>query len=122
MIATTWRSRAAMAEAVTRNPDLELQTQALSIATFRFVPADLRSPVGDKDEEAYLNRLNEALLDAIQRGGEAFVSNAVVAGRYTSARLHRELPHNTRRCRGNSGDCGPPGPGTRCPMRPTLSV
>jgi hypothetical protein len=29
-----------------------------------------------------LNRLNEALLDAIQRGGEAFVSNAVVAGRY----------------------------------------
>jgi glutamate/tyrosine decarboxylase-like PLP-dependent enzyme len=61
---------------------LQLQTQALSIATFRFVPADLRSSVGEQAVEAYLNRLNEALLDAIQRGGEAFVSNAVVAGRY----------------------------------------
>ena len=82
MIAEDMALSRAMAEAVTRNPDLELQTQALSIATFRFVPADLRSSVGDKDVEAYLNRLNEALLDAIQRGGEAFVSNAVVAGRY----------------------------------------
>jgi aromatic-L-amino-acid/L-tryptophan decarboxylase len=82
MIADDMALSRAMAEAVTRNPDLQLQTQALSIATFRFVPADLRSLVGDKAVEAYLNRLNEALLDAIQRGGEAFVSNAVVAGRY----------------------------------------
>jgi glutamate/tyrosine decarboxylase-like PLP-dependent enzyme len=29
-----------------------------------------------------LNRLNEALLDRLQRGGELFVSNAVVHGRY----------------------------------------
>ena len=63
-------------------PILQLLTQALSIATFRFVPADLRSSIGEKAIEEYLNRLNEALLDAIQRGGEAFVSNAVVAGRY----------------------------------------
>ena len=54
----------------------------LSIATFRFVPADLRSRLGEQPVEEYLNRLNEALLDAIQRGGEAFVSNAVAAGRY----------------------------------------
>jgi glutamate/tyrosine decarboxylase-like PLP-dependent enzyme len=82
MIADDMALSRVMAEAVTRNRDLQLQTQALSIATFRFVPADLRSSVGEQAVEAYLNRLNEALLDAIQRGGEAFVSNAVVAGRY----------------------------------------
>jgi len=71
-----------MAAAVAREPDLELMTQALSIATFRFVPADLRSRVGETSTEEYLNRLNQALLDTIQRGGEAFVSNALVRGRY----------------------------------------
>jgi glutamate/tyrosine decarboxylase-like PLP-dependent enzyme len=71
-----------MAAAVQRDPDLQLITQSLSIATFRFVPADLRQAIGDERIEEYLNRLNELLLDAIQRGGEAFVSNAVVAGRY----------------------------------------
>jgi aromatic-L-amino-acid decarboxylase len=82
MIADDMALSRAMADAVRRDPDLELVTQALSIATFRFVPADLRRLVGDPRIESYLNQLNEALLDAIQRGGEAFVSNAVVAGRY----------------------------------------
>jgi glutamate/tyrosine decarboxylase-like PLP-dependent enzyme len=51
----------------------------LSIATFRYVPADLE----DSDEnEAYLNELNQALLGEIQAGGELYVSNAVIAGRY----------------------------------------
>jgi glutamate/tyrosine decarboxylase-like PLP-dependent enzyme len=72
----------AMAAAVQRDPDLQLITQSLSIATFRFVPADLRAAIGDKRVEDYLNRLNESLLDASQRAGEAFVSNAVVEGRY----------------------------------------
>jgi glutamate/tyrosine decarboxylase-like PLP-dependent enzyme len=71
-----------MAAAVEREPDLELVTQALSIATFRFVPADLRSRRGESSTAEYLNRLNEALLDTIQRGGEAFVSNARVRGHY----------------------------------------
>ena len=30
----------------------------------------------------YLNELNERFLDAVQRGGEVFVSNAVVDERY----------------------------------------
>jgi len=93
----------AMAAAVARHPDLELMTQALSIATFRYVPADLRArlgpthgsvptpvgadprvrpSVGDEAVERYLNALNEALLDRLQRGGELFVSNAVIKGRY----------------------------------------
>jgi aromatic-L-amino-acid decarboxylase len=72
----------AMAAAVARDPELELCTQALSITTFRFVPADLRRSIGDPETDDYLNRLNQALLDALQRGGETFVSNAVIAGRY----------------------------------------
>jgi aromatic-L-amino-acid/L-tryptophan decarboxylase len=82
MIAANMSLSRTMADAVRRNPDLQLQTQGLSIATFRFVPTDLRSSVGNEAVEAYLNRLNEALLDKMQRGGEAFVSNALVRGRY----------------------------------------
>jgi glutamate/tyrosine decarboxylase-like PLP-dependent enzyme len=82
MIAEDMALSRAMAAAVKREPDLQLVTQGLSIATFRFVPADLRSRVGETSTEEYLNRLNQALLDAIQRSGEAFVSNAVVRGLY----------------------------------------
>jgi hypothetical protein len=32
--------------------------------------------------DAFLNELNEALLERIQNSGDAFVSNAVVRGRY----------------------------------------
>jgi glutamate/tyrosine decarboxylase-like PLP-dependent enzyme len=38
--------------------------------------------VGSEAAETYLNELNQALLDRIQTSGEAFVSNAVVGGRY----------------------------------------
>jgi glutamate/tyrosine decarboxylase-like PLP-dependent enzyme len=71
-----------LAGEVTRHPELEFATQALSITTFRFVPADLRPRVGASDVEEYLNVLNEALLDRMQRDGDAFVSNAVIRGRY----------------------------------------
>jgi glutamate/tyrosine decarboxylase-like PLP-dependent enzyme len=57
------------------HPDLEAVTQNLSITTFRFVPTGLT-------DEAYLNRLNEELLNRLQKGGEVFVSNAVVDGKY----------------------------------------
>ena len=71
----------AMAAAVAAHPELELVTQALSITTFRYVPADLR---GDASEAAasYLDTLNRTLLDTLQRRGELFVSNAVVNNRY----------------------------------------
>jgi glutamate/tyrosine decarboxylase-like PLP-dependent enzyme len=82
MVAEDMALSRAMAAAVEREPDLQLVTQALSIATFRFVPADLRPRVGETATDDYLNRLNQALLDAVQRGGEAFVSNALVRGRY----------------------------------------
>ena len=43
-----------------------------------------RTPGGRETSSVaeYLDRLNEALLERIQRSGEAFVSNAVVRGRY----------------------------------------
>jgi glutamate/tyrosine decarboxylase-like PLP-dependent enzyme len=63
---------------VAAHPELEPCTLGLSIATFRFVPSDLRG----RGDDTYLNRLNEAILDRIQREGHAFVSNAVVRGRY----------------------------------------
>src|SRR4030095_8639592 len=82
MIADDIRLSHAMADAVRRHPELELTTQDLSITTFRYVPRDLRATVGEESVEAHLNALNRELLDRLQRGGEVFVSNAVVGGRY----------------------------------------
>jgi aromatic-L-amino-acid decarboxylase len=62
------------------HPELEAATMGLSIATFRYVPKDLGLSGAEREE--YLNQLNAELLDRIQLGGEAFVSNAVVEGRY----------------------------------------
>ena len=67
-----------MFEALGREPELQAMTRHLSIATFRFVPADLR----DDLSSPYLNALNEALLTRLQEGGETFVSNAVIEGRF----------------------------------------
>src|SRR6185436_7561370 len=82
MIADDIRLSQAMAEAVGRHAELQLATQDLSITTFRYVPRDLRARVGDPEVERHLDAANRELLDRIQRGGETFVSNAVVGGRY----------------------------------------
>lgn len=71
-----------LARAVADDPELELVTQGLSITTFRYVPADLRGRIGTDDVERHLDTVNRALLDQLQRSGEAYVSNAVVGGRY----------------------------------------
>jgi len=82
MIADDIRLSQMMAGAVDRHPELQLLTQSLSIATFRYVPPELRPKLGDEDVERRLNALNREVVDRLQRGGEAFVSNAVVGGRY----------------------------------------
>jgi len=82
MIAEDIELARVMAAAVERHPELETATQGLSIVTFRFVPPDLRSRVAEPEVEKYLNDLNHEVLDRSQRGGEAFVSNAVIRGRY----------------------------------------
>jgi aromatic-L-amino-acid/L-tryptophan decarboxylase len=56
------------------DPELEAATYGLSIATFRYAPD------GVPDDE--LDALNEALLDRLERGGEVFLSNAILDGRF----------------------------------------
>jgi glutamate/tyrosine decarboxylase-like PLP-dependent enzyme len=67
---------------VTEHPQFEALTQHLSIATFRYVPADLQPTMGTDDCESYLARLNQELLSRVERSGEAFLSNAMVNGRF----------------------------------------
>ena len=64
------------------HPDFEAATQGLSITTFRYVPQDLRSQRGSAKVEAYLNQLNQTLLAALEKNGEAFLSNAFVGGTF----------------------------------------
>ncbi|HEY7185783.1 MAG TPA: aminotransferase class V-fold PLP-dependent enzyme [Vicinamibacterales bacterium] len=65
-----------------QHPDFEAMTQHLSIATFRYVPRDLRPSSGTPETETYLHTLNEDLLTRIERSGEAFLSQAMVDGRF----------------------------------------
>jgi len=63
------------------NDELEAIANHLSITNLRFIPHDLAA---DKDTHTdYLNQLNTALLDRLQKGGETFVSNAIIDSRYT---------------------------------------
>ena len=64
------------------HPELEAITHHLSITTLRYIPQELRAVVGSEPTEKYLNELNRRLLEAIERSGEAFMSNAVIAGKY----------------------------------------
>ncbi len=82
MIGDDMRLARALADAVRRTPELELLTQSLSITTFRYVPAELAANVGEPAIDARLDAINRELLDRLQRGGELFVSNALVGGRY----------------------------------------
>ena len=65
---------------VEAHPELQAFTQALSITTFRYVPADLVLEV--EQIEAYINQLNTELLNRLQRSGEVLLSNAVVGGTF----------------------------------------
>ena len=58
-----------------QHPELEAISQNLSITTFRYKPAE------NIDEEK-LNNLNEMLLNKLQSGGEVFLSNAIINGKY----------------------------------------
>ncbi len=64
------------------HPELEAITHHLSITTLRYVPPELRAELGSEQKEEYLNELNRRLLEAIEKSGEAFISNALIAGKY----------------------------------------
>ena len=71
-------------EVVEDADDFELLAPVeLSICCFRYVPPSLkRADRPSADVDAELNRLNERILAAIQKGGRAYVSNATVNGRF----------------------------------------
>lgn len=80
MISDDIRLSRVMYEAVAQSPDLEALTQGLSITTFRYIPADLNRADGNVGN--YLNDLNRELLTRLQQEGDAYLSNAVVGGKY----------------------------------------
>jgi glutamate/tyrosine decarboxylase-like PLP-dependent enzyme len=63
-------------EAVEETEGLQALTQSLSVTTFR-VLGD-----GNRADESYLDNLNRRSLKIIQEGGEAYLSNAVIDGRF----------------------------------------
>jgi aromatic-L-amino-acid/L-tryptophan decarboxylase len=64
------------------DPRFEALTQSLSITTFRYVPPDLRPNVGRPEAEELLNSVNRDLLTRVEKSGEAFLSNAVIDGKF----------------------------------------
>lgn len=65
---------------VSQTSELQAFTNDLSITTFRYVPKDVTP--GTEESESYLNKLNTELLKRLQKGGEAFLSNAVLNGTF----------------------------------------
>ncbi|MBO20851.1 MAG: aspartate aminotransferase family protein, partial [Rhodospirillaceae bacterium] len=63
-------------------PELEAFGTELSITTYRYVPEDLRSRAAEVEVAAYLNELNQGIQARMEKGGEAFVSNAVLGDVY----------------------------------------
>lgn len=66
-----------LGEMVEADPDLELMAPiTLSIVCFRYAPA------GRHDDDARLDSLNKSIMQEVQAGGEAFLTNAVLRGRF----------------------------------------
>jgi glutamate/tyrosine decarboxylase-like PLP-dependent enzyme len=70
----------ALFRAAKSHAEIEAATQNLSITTFRYVPDGMDATA--EENRAYLDDLNREILNRLQRGGEAFVSNAIVGGNY----------------------------------------
>lgn len=68
-------------ELANNHAELEAKTQNLSITTFRYIPIE-NLPKENKKKDSYLNTLNEKLLDRLQKGGEVFLSNAIIDENY----------------------------------------
>ena len=79
-----------MGERIRAAEDLELLAPVqLSIVCFRYIPSPLRARLArprDANEQAQLelevNRLNERIMHRVQRGGQAYVSNAMLRGKF----------------------------------------
>ena len=82
MISEDMRLAKVLYDALEEHRDLEPMSYGLSIAAFRYVPHDLRERASDETVAAYLDDLNRDIQARMELGGEAFVSNAMIRGRY----------------------------------------
>ncbi|HKW03086.1 MAG TPA: aspartate aminotransferase family protein [Vicinamibacterales bacterium] len=64
------------------NPEFEALSQDLSIATFRYVPPALTAGAGTPAIDAKIDDINREILTRLEQSGEAFLSNAVVDGKF----------------------------------------
>jgi glutamate/tyrosine decarboxylase-like PLP-dependent enzyme len=80
MISDDIRYSRAMYKSIAENSELEALSQGLSITTFRYLPPDLDRM--DSNIANYINDLNRELLTRLQRGGETYLSNAIIRGKY----------------------------------------
>jgi aromatic-L-amino-acid/L-tryptophan decarboxylase len=80
MLAKDVRLARELFQRISQFPAIQPFTQSLSITTFRYAPPDLQA--GGKSAEHYLDQLNLELLTRLQNSGEAYLSNAVVWGKF----------------------------------------
>jgi glutamate/tyrosine decarboxylase-like PLP-dependent enzyme len=75
-----------MAERIENDPEFELLAPVpLSICCFRYVPASLRAQLtgtSGSQVNSRINQLNERIMHRVQRGGRAYVSNAMLRGKF----------------------------------------
>ena len=82
MIGDDIRLAQALYRKLAGHPELERLSQGLSITTFRYFPAELKSRSNSDHVEEYLNRLNEELLNRLEKSGEAFLSKAMLGNKF----------------------------------------
>jgi glutamate/tyrosine decarboxylase-like PLP-dependent enzyme len=70
-----------MFDIASAHPELEVATQGLSITTFRYAPPALHNS-DTRETATLLDDINREILDRLQQGGDAFVSNAVINGKF----------------------------------------
>jgi len=69
---------------VDAEPDWErLAPVPLAVVCYRFRPAALRGREGEPEVAQRLDRLNQAILDAVNRTGKGYLSGTRLAGRFT---------------------------------------
>jgi glutamate/tyrosine decarboxylase-like PLP-dependent enzyme len=89
MIREDIRLAGVLHQAAEAHPELQPWTTGLSITTFRFLPVDLAQHCArpgerrrETDLETYVDRVNKTVVERLQRGGDAFVTHAIIEGRY----------------------------------------
>jgi glutamate/tyrosine decarboxylase-like PLP-dependent enzyme len=82
MIADDMRLSRHLDALVRANAEFEGLSQDLSITTFRFVPLALKAGVGTASTEPQIDEINHEILTRLENSGEAFLSNAVVDGKF----------------------------------------